>query len=248
MNDVISLVATAAIPIAFIALWFIEELRPARAYVHVPRWRATGVVFFVVTAVVGTLTPMLWSALGLTRLRVFDLHELRASGWLLGVVVTSGVLYAWHRAVHTSPLLWRTVHQLHHSPQRVDVPGAFYSHPFEVIAKTTLGLVVGVVLLGLASDIAALVSMTLTLISIGQHANVHTPRWLGFVLPRPEMHARHHARSAEGKNFGDLPLWDLLFRTFENPRAFHEPVGFAAPHDARVKEMLLLHDVLGSSR
>jgi sterol desaturase/sphingolipid hydroxylase (fatty acid hydroxylase superfamily) len=76
-----------------------------------------------------------------------------------------------------------------------------------------------------------------------QHANVRTPRWLGYVVQRPESHSRHHARGVHAGNYSDLPIFDLLFGTFDNPPAFAKRAGFYDGASARVAEMLSFRDV-----
>ena len=142
------LFATLLVPTAFFSMWLVEHVRPARPYVAVSGWSRVGVVSFVGVAVLGSLTPLLWATLGVSSLRVLDLSGLGWGGFPVGLLVTTGVLYGWHRAVHRSALLWRTVHQLHHSARRVDIPGAFFTHPLEVVAKTSLGVLIGTVFWG----------------------------------------------------------------------------------------------------
>ena len=55
--------------------------------------------------------------------------------------------------------------------------------------------------------------------AIFQHANVRTPRWLGYFVQRPESHSLHHERGVHRDNYSDLPVFDMLFGTFRNPRA-----------------------------
>jgi sterol desaturase/sphingolipid hydroxylase (fatty acid hydroxylase superfamily) len=43
-------------------------------------------------------------------------------------------------------------------------------------------------------------------------------------------------------NYGDLPIWDLLFGTFRNPREFNGECGFEAPADRRLGTMLAFAD------
>jgi len=71
---------------------------------------------------------------------------------------------------------------------------------------------------------------------------VPTPYWLGFVIQRPESHCVHHQEGLPYYNFGDLPLWDMLFGTFRNPREWNLRCGFAEK-EARLGEMLLGIDV-----
>jgi sterol desaturase/sphingolipid hydroxylase (fatty acid hydroxylase superfamily) len=76
-----------------------------------------------------------------------------------------------------------------------------------------------------------------------QHANVRTPRWLGFLVQRPESHSLHRARGVHGHNDSDLPVFDLLFGTFRNPAAHAGATGFYDGASARVPEMLLARDI-----
>lgn len=59
-----------------------------------------------------------------------------------------------------------------------------------------------------------------------QHANIRTPRWLGYLIQRPESHAVHHGRGIHRYNYADLPLWDIIFGTFRNPETATGEVGF----------------------
>jgi sterol desaturase/sphingolipid hydroxylase (fatty acid hydroxylase superfamily) len=44
-------------------------------------------------------------------------------------------------------------------------------------------------------------------------------------------------------NYGDLPLWDHLFGTYQDSEDFVERCGFAAHAEQRFAEMLLFQDV-----
>ena len=44
-----------------------------------------------------------------------------------------------------------------------------------------------------------------------------------------------------GRNYGDLPLWDILFGTFHNPERFEARYGFGDDQEARLPEMLRGH-------
>ena len=74
-----------------------------------------------------------------------------------------------------------------------------------------------------------------------------TPPWLGYVIQRPEAHFVHHARGVHTYNYGDLPIWDILFGTFRNPANFGTgDTGFESPADGRYGAMLLLSEVSDS--
>jgi sterol desaturase/sphingolipid hydroxylase (fatty acid hydroxylase superfamily) len=63
------------------------------------------------------------------------------------------------------------------------------------------------------------------------------------VIQRPEAHCEHHRLGVHAWNYGDLPIWDLLFGTFRNPERFEGRCGFEAPADRRVFAMLGFRDV-----
>ncbi len=164
-----------------------------------------------------------------------SLFRLPLSGaWaaLVGYFVLTFVFYFWHRARHEVPWLFRYVHQLHHSPARIDVLQAFYKHPLEILCNTLISGVVLFVLLGLSIEEA---SWAVALSGVGEliyHWNVRTPYGMGFVFQRPEMHREHHREGVHTHNFSDLPLWDFLFGTLLNPRTFEGRCGFGdAEHD-----------------
>ena len=143
----------------------------------------------------------------------------------------------------TVPLLWRLTHQLHHSPQRVDIPGSVLFHPTEMVAQVLLQLFVTLIVLGLDPLAAALTGYVAAFYGMFQHWNVHTPRWLGYLIQRPEAHCEHHRLGVHAFNYGDLPIWDLLFGTFRNPAHFEGRCGFEEPADRRLGAMLAFRDV-----
>lgn len=54
----------------------------------------------------------------------------------------------------------------------------------------------------------------------------------------------HHERDVHARNYGDLPVWDMLFGTFVNPRqAPNTKTGFDVRASVRVKDVLLMCDV-----
>ncbi|WP_269532970.1 sterol desaturase family protein [Chitinimonas sp. BJYL2] len=235
--------ATLLVPTAFALMWLLERTRAARSYVSIPHWNALGIGFFILTAIVGSLMPPLLAATGFSSMRLLNLSGIGWWGLPIGLLTTSLVHYWWHRAEHRFNLFWRLGHQLHHSARRIDVAGAFVVHPVEVVIKTAIGVTVGSVLLGLASEVAAMVTALLAVISIFQHWNISTPRWLGWIIPRPEMHGLHHEFDIHARNYGDLAIWDILFGTYANPAHFDSPVGFTETASRRWLAMLLMRDV-----
>jgi sterol desaturase/sphingolipid hydroxylase (fatty acid hydroxylase superfamily) len=79
--------------------------------------------------------------------------------------------------------------------------------------------------------------------SIFQHANIKTPRWLGYIVQRPESHTYHHAQGIHRFNYSDLPLFDIVFGTFRNPKDFEHNTGFYQGASLRIWEMLRAKDI-----
>jgi len=75
------------------------------------------------------------------------------------------------------------------------------------------------------------------------HTNVRTPRWIGYVFQRPEMHRIHHEYARHQNNYGDIVWWDMLFGTYENPAEFDSSCGFDNEKEQRLFAMLKLTDV-----
>jgi sterol desaturase/sphingolipid hydroxylase (fatty acid hydroxylase superfamily) len=233
-----------AVPVTYFAFLLLEKLSPARTFPPRRGWQWMGVAFLLLIATVGAAVPLLIPVDWLAAHRWLDGRGLGvAGGALAGYVALSGVAYAWHRAAHKVDRLWRLTHQLHHSPQRVDMAGAALFHPLEMAVQVLLQTFVTVVVLGLDPLAAALVGYIAAFYGMFQHCNINTPPWLGYFIQRPEAHCEHHRRGVHAGNYGDLPLWDLLFGTFRNPRRFAGECGFDRPADRRVGAMLALRDV-----
>jgi sterol desaturase/sphingolipid hydroxylase (fatty acid hydroxylase superfamily) len=167
-------------------------------------------------------------------------------GAIVGFVVLELAVYAWHRSVHTFGPMWRAFHQIHHSPQRVDIPGALLFHPLETAAYTLIPLFITVIVLGLDPLAAALTGYLFTFYGLFQHWNIRTPQWLGYFIQRPESHCVHHRKGVHIYNFSDLPLWDIVFGTFRNPKQYLGECGFEGGGDRRLGEMLAFEDVNAS--
>jgi sterol desaturase/sphingolipid hydroxylase (fatty acid hydroxylase superfamily) len=225
---------------AGLALW--ERLAPGRELPRVRGWTARALAAFAVYFLLSSYLPLLWGET-LAALQLADL-----SSWPTWAAVAAGVgayelgAYTWHRSMHRFTPLWRVFHQMHHSAERLDVASAFWFSPFDMVTWTLLPSL-ALAILGLPANAATLTLLIITFLSMFQHANVNTPRWLGYLVQRPEMHTVHHARGIHHYNFADLPVLDLLFGTFRNPRGFAHATGFWHGASRRVLDMLLLRDV-----
>ena len=232
------------IPVTYLAMLGIESAFPARPFPPISWWRLKGLAFLIVQGLLATLTPLLISEHWLAEHRILDLRWLgMIGGAVVGYAAVSLVSYVWHRSAHSFPLMWRTFHQIHHSPQRVDMSGAALFHPFETIAFLLIGMLTTTLLLGLDPVAAALTGYIAAFYGYFQHMNIRTPQWLGYVIQRPEAHCIHHQRDVHAYNYGDLPIWDILFGTFRNPATFEGDAGFDQPASGRLGAMLAFADV-----
>jgi sterol desaturase/sphingolipid hydroxylase (fatty acid hydroxylase superfamily) len=161
----------------------------------------------------------------------------------LGYVAITFVYYWWHRWRHEVPLLWRCVHQVHHSPARIEILTSFYKHPLECLLNSLLSAAILVLVVGVGREAAAWAVALTGLAELFYHWNVRTPRWLGFLVQRPESHCVHHQRGQHAGNYADLPVWDMLFGTFRNPRDWEGQCGFGEAQELRLKEMLRWKEV-----
>ncbi len=241
--DTVDLIGLA-VPVTYFVLLATEKLRPARTFPPREGWQWIGIGFLVLLATFGTVVPLLLPGEWLAANRWMDGSGLGiAGGVAVGYFVLSGVMYAWHRTAHSVGFLWRGFHQVHHGPQRVDIPGSVIFHPTEMVVQVLLQLFVTVVVLGLDPVAAALVGYVAAFYGMFQHWNVRTPKWLGYVIQRPESHCVHHRRGVHSFNYGDLPFWDILLGTFRNPRDFIGECGFEDGAERRLGAMLAFADV-----
>lgn len=217
----------------------LEQTRPARRFDQVAGWWPRALALTAVQAAVALLainTCDRW----LPDLALWHVGSGGVlSDALLGYLALTFIYYWWHRARHEVPFLWRWLHRLHHSACRIELITSFYKHPAEIVANALVSSLVVYTALGLSPESAAIVVTVSGLAELFYHWNVRTPYWLGFVVQRPESHCVHHQRERHTNNFSDLPLWDLLFGTFENPRRAPRKCGFGPEIERRLPELLL---------
>ena len=217
----------------------LELVSKGRNFPPVTRWRLKGAGFALLYLALATYAPLFWDGwLGEHRLFAADTLPL----WVQiagGFLALEAGIYAWHRTMHNVPLLWRWFHQMHHSAERVDIWGALYFHPLDTLGFTFVGSLALVLGFGVSAEAAIVINLVATFMGLFQHANIRTPRWLGFIIQRPESHSAHHERGVHARNYGDLPIFDIIFGTFHNPREFNGQVGFYDGGSRKVGAMLV---------
>lgn len=201
---------------------------------NVKFWRVMGIVSFVLYFAIATYAPFLWDSW-------FGAHQLidgsRLPFWSQvagGFLVLEFGIYFWHRLMHSWDPLWRVTHQMHHAAERVDIWGAYYFHPMDMLGWALLGSVCLVGIFGMTPEATVVVAVITTIPGMFQHVNMRTPHWMGYILQRPESHLIHHQRGVHAYNYGDIPLPDMIFGTFRNPIEWEGQNGF---HDGSTHEI-----------
>jgi sterol desaturase/sphingolipid hydroxylase (fatty acid hydroxylase superfamily) len=143
-------------------------------------------------------------------------------GWVelvLVLVLFDLWMYAWHRANHRIPFLWR-FHRMHHSDPAMDATTGLRFHPGEQLLSALARLAV-LPLLGMALWQLAIYEALLLPVILFHHSNVRFPRWMDrgllALVVTPAMHRVHHSRwqPETDSNYGSiLPWWDRVFGSF----------------------------------
>ena len=135
------------------------------------------------------------------------------------VIFLDAVSWAWHRANHVVPLLWR-LHSVHHSDANFTVSTALRFHPGELLLSLPLRLFA---VLALGAPVLGVVvfEIVFTLSNLIEHGNVSLPvrleRALSIALVTPALHRHHHSveEIELNTNFGTvLTIWDRAFGTY----------------------------------
>ncbi len=229
-------------PAMFVAFLIAERaIGGGRTFPQVRYWTLLGFAGLFASAAVNAVVPIVAIPL-LAPLRLVDLSVFGLLAALPTLVLTTFLTYWSHRVQHRFDALWRLGHQLHHAAARVDISSAMMFHPIDVTVQATM-TTLAAALLGASPQAAAIAGVANFAIALFQHLNIVTPRWVGFLVQRPEAHTLHHERDQHTRNFGDLPIWDILFGTFANPATVETAVGFEPERGRRILAMLACIDV-----
>jgi len=112
-----------------------------------------------------------------------------------------------------------------------------------MIVNSLIGSILVYSVMGLSLQGGAIYTACTALGEFFYHTNVKTPRWIGYIFQRPEMHRIHHEYAKHRNNYGDIVWWDMLFGTYENPAEFTTSCGFDDEKEQRLKDMLGFEDV-----
>lgn len=228
---------------AALGLMLLERIIPDQHLPNAPGWWGRVLALNLLQYGVVTLAGGTWDSYFQRASLLSGSSWHPVVGVALGYVLITFVFYFWHRARHQSRWLWNALHQVHHSPVRIETITSFYKHPLEILVNSLLisALVYGVLGLSVAGGQAVLVVTAIA--EFLYHMNIRTPRVWGLLFQRPEMHRIHHQRGVHTSNFADLPLWDMLFATYRNPDRFEGECGFQPPREQQLWDMLRMRNV-----
>ena len=160
------------------------------------------------------------------------------AGWFVGTFF----FYWWHRIRHLDGF-WVLLHQVHHSPARIEAITSFYKHPLEILADSALAAVILYPLLGVSLEGALWFNCFAATGEFFYHSNFKSPPWLKYLIQTPELHSIHHQLNVHRYNFADLPIWDRLFGTYKDADTFAEHCGFPRDNERKLVAMLAFKDV-----
>lgn len=228
-----------------VTIFFVSERAfPGRKLPHSGGWYLRATLLNLCQLSIVILAGYTWEVWlqGVSLFTIPEFMPVYAQGvlaWFIGTFV----FYWWHRARHESNLLWRFLHQVHHSASRIELLTAFYKHPVEMASNSIIISVVLFPLLGASPEAAAWFNLFAAAGEFFYHANLRTPHWVGYVMQRPEHHSIHHQFDVHDFNYGDITWWDRLFGTFKDARQFTTRCGFKEGGEQRLGAMLAFKDV-----
>ena len=227
----------------YLVLIILEAISPGQQLKKVKGWIPKSLFVFVIYFYISTYLPLIWDKY-LLPYQVINLEHVNIYiSTTVAILLFELMIYVWHRTMHNNAVLWRTFHQMHHSAERLDSFGAFYFSPLDMIGFTLIGSLTLSVGIGIAPQAITWFLYITMFLAIFQHINIKTPQWLGYIIQRPESHSVHHQKGVHRYNYSDLPIFDIIFGTFQNPKNFSHEIGFYDGCSSRVKDVLLFKDI-----
>lgn len=144
--------------------------------------------------------------------------------FLLLLLTFDLVGYACHRILHRFNFL-RAFHALHHDTRKMHVLKSNRFH-FGESVMGVLFIVPVMVVVGCPPAMVIWLGMWVVFEGNLAHSNIDQrfPHWFHYIVRTADVHHVHHSDDGklQNSNFGGLPLWDIIFRTYRHP--FDTPV------------------------
>ena len=142
--SVTEIIGTNALMIPFVvlgaavAMMLVEARQPGRRWPQVSGWWGRALLLNGCQGALVFLAGVVWDP-WFTRHRLWSADALGVTGGAMsGYLAITFIYYWWHRWRHEYAVLWRWFHQVHHSPQRIEIITSFYKHPLEITANSVL--------------------------------------------------------------------------------------------------------------
>ena len=240
MNTLLPTLLTLMATVTFFTL---ERVFPGRQLPNSKGWYVRAVLINLCQFAITMVTNRLWIRI-FGGLSVFHLSSLQfpAAEGFLGWFVGTFFFYWWHRIRHLDGF-WHVLHQVHHSPKRIEVLTSFYKHPLEILADSTLSAIILYVLLGCSMEGAFWFNFFAATGEYFYHSNLKMPAWVRYLIQTPELHSIHHQLDVHRYNYADIPLWDRLFGTYRDTTEFVAHCGFPRDNERKLLKMLAFRDV-----
>jgi ornithine lipid hydroxylase len=183
-----------------------------------------GIMQAVSRPVVQSASILLFAFLNEVRLEHFDqwwpAQWYFAAQFALALLIGSFMDYVLHRSFHTFDRLWY-FHAIHHDTPQMHIMKSARVHFGEEIINSAIKPL-PLILLGAPTEIIVFIGMWTVFDGNMVHANIHQrfPGWFHYVMGTVQLHNLHHAqdRKYQDSNYsGSLPVWDVLFRTYNHP-------------------------------
>lgn len=229
---------TLIIVVFAIIIFALEKITPNANLPETKHWYIRAWIFNWFQWISAFSGAYLWDSWFMNS-HIFNLSQINI--WfqiLIGYLFITFVYYWWHRVRHENNILWRYLHQFHHSPTRIEVITSFYKHPLEIVVNGVLSSAILYLILGLSPVAVWLTVFATAFAELIYHMNLKTPYIMGYFFQRPEMHRLHHKKWVHHYNYSDLPIWDILFKTFKNPRKPILETGFPNKWEEKVGDLL----------
>lgn len=139
--------------------------------------------------------------------------------FLLLLLAFDLVGYGYHRILHRFKYL-RAFHALHHDTRKMHVLKSNRLHFGESVINFLL-LVPAMIIVGCPPAMVIWLGMWEVFEGNLAHSNVDQrfPHWFHYIVRTADVHHIHHSDDGklQNSNFGGLPIWDVVFRTYRHP-------------------------------